>query len=765
MLRRLAVLLTACLLCFGGISNAQTVVLPAGDGVISEVRITGQQRIEPATILSYMAVRAGDPFDPVAIDDSLKALFDTGLFADVVLRRDGSVLIVDVRENPVINRIAFEGNLRLESAVLENEIQSRPRVVFTRTRVQNDVARVLEVYRRSGRFAATVEPKVIPLDQNRVDLVFEIDEGPLTGVESITFIGNEAFSDSRLRREILTVESAFYNLLNPNDNYDPDRLDFDRELLRRFYLSQGYADFRVVSAVAELTPDRERFFITFTIEEGPRYRFGEVDLISLLPDLDTDLIADDIVSDTGDFYSNELVDESIRNLTEAVGDLQYAFVDIRPIVRRNRDDQTISITYEINEGPRVFVERIDINGNVRTVDEVIRREIELIEGDPFNASRLRRSESQIRNLGFFSQVEVAAVPGTTPDRTVIQVDVTEQGTGEIQLFGGFSTGEGPIGGISLRERNLFGRAQDLRLTGTISGGTQEIDLSFTEPYFLDRDLSAGIDLFRITRDNQDESSFNEFAVGFGLRLGYALGEDLRQSVGYTLSAREIEDVDLGASRFILEQEGETITSAIRQQIVYNQLDSRIRPTDGYLLRFGNEIAGLGGDVQYIQTTLGGNFFYPITEGVILSVRGEAGHIIGLGQDVRINDRFFVGGRNLRGFEAAGIGPRDGNGDSLGGNIFGVGSVEMEFPLGLPEQLGIRGRAFTDVGTLTGIDDETSGTAPQDQVFDEASVRMSVGAGLSWDSPFGPVQVDMAVPVLSEDFDQEEVFRFSIGTRF
>ena len=762
---RLSGLLAVAIALFAGAAFAQAQL--QAQGVVNEIVIEGAQRIEPATIQSYLTIVPGDSFDPVELDESLKSLFATGLFADVTLRREGNVLIVTVVENPIINRIAFEGNRRIDDEALEAEVTSRPRVVYTRTRVQNDVARILEVYRRTGRFAATVEPKLIQLDQNRVDLVFEIDEGPLTVVQSISFIGNSAFSDSTLRDQIQTVESAWWDIFSASDTYDPDRLAFDRELLRRFYLSEGYADFRVISAVAELTPDREGFFVTFTIDEGERYRFGMIDIVSLLPNLDVEQLRDDVTTEEGDWYSSVAVEETIERLTAAVADLQYAFVDVQPRVTRDREELLINVTYEIDEGPRVFVERIDIVGNVRTVDRVIRREMELVEGDPFNASRLERSEANIRNLGFFERVDVNALSGSAPDRTVVEVEVAEQSTGELAVGAGFSSVDGPLGDITLRERNLLGRGQDLRIRGTLSGRGTQVDLSFTEPYFLERDLSAGFDLFAISRDNQDESSFDERTFGFGLRAGYPLADRLRQTVRYTFENRDIRDVGGNASLFIRSQEGETISSVVGHTIIYDQLDSRIEPTDGYSLRFGNDVAGLGGDVRFLRTTVGANYFVPILENVVLSLSAEGGYIFGLGEEVRINDRFFVGGANLRGFETAGIGPRDvTTGDALGGNEYAVGSVELSFPIGLPEELGVLGRAFSDFGTLTGLDltsaEDALGTSA---IADDATLRLSVGAGLSWASPFGPLRVDFAVPVLKEDFDREENFRFSFGTRF
>ena len=730
-------------------------------GVVRDIRVEGTQRIEPTTVRSYMTIKEGDRFDPERIDESLKALFNTGLFADVVLRREGDTLVVAVVENPIINRIAFEGNRRIDRENLESEIQLRPRVVYTRTRVQNDVQRILDIYRRQGRFAATVEPKIIELDQNRVDLVFEINEGDRTGVRAINFVGNQKFSDGTLREAIQTRESAWWRFLTSDDNYDPDRLNFDRDLLRRFYLKEGYADFRVVSAVAELTPDREDFFITFTIEEGERYKFGKVNIDTSLKALDPAQIEGVLTTREGDWYNAVEVENTITKLTEAVGDLQYAFVDIRPRINRDRENLTIDITYEINEGPRVFVERIDVTGNVRTLDKVIRREMLLVEGDPFNNSKLRRSEQRIRDLGFFERVNVTTQEGSAPDRSVVNVEVAEQSTGEISLGAGFSTTDGVLADFGIRERNLLGRGQDLRFGATISGRRQEYDISFTEPYFLDRDISAGVDLFRITRDYQDESSYDEKSTGFALRMGYPLSERLRQRLYYQLQHTEITEVPASASRYIREQIGTRVTSLIGQELTYDARNSRLNPTDGYFARLTTDLAGLGGTSRFVRVKLGGGYYVPVYgDDWVLSTTGEVGYIKGIGKDVALSDRFFLGGDTMRGFRTAGIGPRDlSTSDALGGQRYARGTVEMGFPLGLPQEFGLTGHAFTDVGTLSEVD------VDDPRVVDEDAIRVSVGAGLSWRSPLGPIRIDLAFPIVRQDYDEKEIFRFSFGTRF
>jgi len=730
-------------------------------GVLERIEIQGAQRIEKSTILSYIDLQPGDSVDRAALDSALKRLFATGLFADVALRQNEGTLTVDVQENPIINEIAFEGNEQIEDAELQGEIQMRQRQVFTRTKVQSDVSRLYQVYRRNGRFSVNIEPKVIKLDQNRVNLVFEITEGDVTKVESIRFVGNKKFDDDRLRSEISTKEDVWYRFLNSDDRYDPDRLEFDKELLRRFYLSQGYADFNLVNASAELSNERDRFFLTFTVDEGARYKVGKVDLSTELRNFDPEVLRDDINVQQGDWYNADYVTESVDRLTDALGDLQYAFADVRPNIERNRESKTVDISFNIGESPRVFVERINVNGNLRTLDKVVRREFLLVEGDPFNKSKLARSEQRIRNLDFFDTVNVSVEPGSAPDKTVINVDVTEKSTGEISIGAGFSTSDGPLADFRITERNLLGKGQNLTLATLVAGERSQVDLSFTEPHFLNRDLSAGMDLFHVERDFQDESSYDQRRTGAAVRMGYPLSERWRQNFRYRFERNEITDVDGSASRFIRDQEGTRDTSAFSQRLTYDNRDSIIFPTSGMLYWLDAEVAGLAGDAKYVSGKTGANYYYPILDNVIFNVLGEVGAIEGYGdEDVRINERFYLGGSTLRGFADGGVGPRDGNtDDSLGGNLFYRGSVETSFPIGLPEELGILGHVFSDFGTLYDLDETGS------EIQDESSIRVSAGLGVSWRSPFGPVRVDVAMPLADEEFDEDEVLRFNFGTRF
>lgn len=740
-------------------SQTPAVAQTSGYDIVSEIVVEGTQRIDPATVRSNMSVRAGQSLTAEQLDQSLKALFATGLFADVTIRRQGDVLVVTVVENPVINRIAFEGNRRIEDTELTNEIDLKPRRVFTRTRVQQDVQRVMDIYRRSGRYSVTVEPKIIQQPQNRVDLVFEIDEGALTPVQVINFIGNKRFSDSTLRGEIATKEYAFYRILSSDDTYDPDRLSFDRERLRQFYLENGYADFQVLSAVAELSPDRQSFAVTFTVEEGQRYSFGASTFDVALPRVTEDALVPLIAYEQGDIYNANEVDATVDAITDYLGTLGYAFVSVRPRPNRDREANVIDLEFQIGEGARVFVERVDIIGNVRTLDRVIRREMSLVEGDAFNTTQLRRSERRIRNLGFFKSIDVRNTEGSTPDRTLVVVEVEEQPTGEISFGVGFSTVESVIGDVAIRERNLLGRGQDLRFGISGSASSTEFDISFTEPYFLERDVAAGFDLFRVERE-QESSSFDELRVGGVLRAAYDLAPDLRQSVNYTLKQTEIKDVDEDASRFIKDQEGARLVSQVGQSLTYDKRDNRLDPRSGYYIQLSNDVAGLGGDERFLRTRLRGGYYYPITDEWNFAVFAQAGNIVGIGEDVNIAERFFVGGNNFRGFERDGVGPRDlTTDDALGGNKYYVGTAEVTFPNGLPDDLGVRTFLFTDVGSLWDV--EASGT----DIADDNAIRASVGLGLSFTTAFGQIRVDAAQAVLKEDYDETELFRFSFGTRF
>lgn len=749
---------------------------------IEKVIVEGNQRIEAVTVMSYLTIRPGDVVTPAKVDESLKALFATGLFADVQIDQEGSDLHVKVVENPIINRVVFEGNKKLEEKDLLKEVQLRPRIVYTKSRVQADVQRILELYRRSGRFGATVEPKIVQLQQNRVDLIFEINEGPVTGVRRITFIGNKHFSDSTLKENLATKESRWFRFLSSSDTYDPDRVTYDREMLRRYYLSRGYADFRVVSAVAELAPDKKAFYITFTLEEGEQYRFGKIDLVTSLKALDPKALKPLLTVREGQIYNVDKIDKSIDALVYAAGTKGYAFVDVHPKVKRNREARVIELIFELNEGPRVYVERVNLKGNTRTLDKVIRREFRLAEGDAYNRILVDRSKTRIKGLGFFKKVEINQEPGSAPDRTVLNVEVEEQSTGELSIGAGYSSADSFIGDFSITERNLMGRGQFLRLQVSLSGRRQQIDLRFTEPYFLDRNLAAGFDIFKVKTDYKDEAGFDTNSSGVTVRVGFPLTEYSRISPHYTLrydsiqvdntlcpSATNANLTDIGTfpsvSSAVCRSQGSATSSLIGYDYVIDKRDDPQEPHSGYDFTFSQDLAALIGTERYLRTEFEGNYYFPIEwfgwDKVVTNLKATGGYIWGYGgKQVRLNDRFFRGGASFRGFKTAGVGPRDTvTSDALGGEIYAIGTAAISFPLGLPKEFGILGSLFTDFGTVGRVHDSLS------TVRDDLALRASIGFGLLWDSPFGPVRVDIAKPLVKEDYDKSEFFRFSAGTRF
>jgi outer membrane protein insertion porin family len=759
---------------------------PAHAQVVRAIVVEGNQRVEADTVLAYMQVSPGEEMTPFNINESIRALFQTGLFSDVRILRRNNTLVVQVEENPIVNRVNFEGNRQLDDAALTKEVELRERAVFTRARVQSDVQRVIALYRRSGYFAVRVEPKIIRLDQNRVNLVFEIDEGTATRIARINFLGNEAFSDSQLRSVISTSETRWWRFFSTSDSYDPDRIAFDRELLRRYYLKHGYADFRVIAAAAELARDGESFFITFTVVEGPQYDVGEVAINTGTLALDPDRLRTAMTIQPGERYDASKVDKSVEQMTVEAGRAGFAFARVEPNIVRDEANEVLNVTFEVQEGPRVFIERIDIVGNVRTLDLVIRRELRLVEGDAYNRVMIERSRRRLTALDYFEQIDFRETPGSAPDRVVLTIAVVEKSTGTLSFSAGYSTTEQIIGSISVSERNLLGRGQFIRLQTALSFKRQSIDFSFTEPYFLGRNMSAGVDAFATRTDQLRESSFTTQQIGGKLRFGFPLSEfsRLQTSYGFThriIDVRHPERVSLA----IASSAGKQNISLAGVSYIYDNLDNPLRPTSGVRLELSETVAGLGGDVSYFRSEVEGHYFRPLFfEGVVLQLKGTAGHAEGwAGREVPILDRFFKGADSFRGFERAGVGPRMVNpassrADAIGGKTYAIGTVEVTFPVGLPEEWGLEGAVFSDFGTVFNAPEKTvaagdpgctlpGGVVPDDPctVFDSATLRASVGAGVIWQSPFGPLRLDVAWPLAKADFDRTELVRFSVGTRF
>ncbi|WP_206364468.1 outer membrane protein assembly factor BamA [Sphingomonas pokkalii] len=862
------------------------VAAPAVTRTIKSLRVEGSQRIEPETVLSYTRLRVGDSYTNETVDQAIKDLLSSDLLADVAIEGvESGNLVIRIRENPVINRVVFEGNKRLKQDKIDKEIKLRPRQIFTRTAVRADIARIVELYRRQGRFAARIEPKMVSLDQNRVDVIFEIHEGPKSKVRQINIIGNEVFSDKKLRAQMATKVASLSHLLSSNTSYDQDRLAYDQQKLRQFYLTEGYADFRVISAVAELTPDKKDFIITYVVEEGPRYKFGPVTVDSAIRDFDDKKLAEALPIKEGQWYNAKTVEDTIEQLSETAGLFGYAFADVRPDYQRNKDALTMSINFHIGEANRTYIERIDITGNRQTQDKVIRRELRVAEGDAFNTFLVKRSQDRINSLGYFQdKFEIERKEGSASDRIVLGANVEERPNGELTLSAGFSSLERFILQASIRQRNFRGMGQTVSISADYSSYSKSVELGFTEPYLFDSNIALGGTIFRrdynsfnFLTNNTRNTTYRQVSTGFQLVAGLPLTEYWTLSGRYYLSK---DDVTLDqaqfytngqcdpvkAGRFYCEQVGNRLTSLVGLSLIYDSLNSRLRPTRGQRVSLGVDVAGLGGNVRYVRGKVNADKYWGLGSGFVFSLSGEGGAIKSLdGSEVRIIDRFYLGEPQFRGFDIRGVGPRvqryfyTGDAaagtqllnsnrnqfvdDALGGKAYYLTKAELELPLGSgAAELGLRPSIYIMAGSLFSIRRPTTNnffiqavdangkllvnkdgsptllqpplndaagnplytvttgafqgqvtrctvgfaanandpcvgtsvnaralnpTAPFLEVFrgSTATPRISIGFGVNWNSPFGPLRIDVAKALLSQPGDDKKLVTFNVGTQF
>jgi outer membrane protein insertion porin family len=738
--------------------------------VINNIVISGVERVEDETIKSYIDIVPGVSFTSEQLDSSLKKLYASNLFQRVNFTITGNTLNIKIIENPKINLVVFEGNSKVKTKDLEAEIALKPRSIYTKAKVQEDVNRIIDLYNKNGRFSAKVIPQIIALPQNRVDLIFKIEEGPMAKIEKIVFIGNKAFSTRDLLSEISSKETHWYLFLSSSDQFNPSRIEYDRELLTRFYQSKGYADFKIISVVTNVSEKKEKFYITYTIDEGIKYRFGEVKLESRLKaeSINLNELKDSITTKTNAVYDIRKVEQSINNMIKQINDKGFAFVDIAPMITLDETKALVNITYNIGESRRVYINEINIKGNVRTADKVIRREFRLSEGDPYNSTKITRSEKSINNLDFFEPTNITTSRTEDADRVDLNIKVQEKSTASLTFAGGYSTGDGPIGKVGFNEANLFGNGQNLGVGFAKSNNRLEVDLGFTEPYMFGKPISGGFDLFshETSGNSSQYRNYSQVTRGVALRSGYAITENLRHNVYYRLAFTDINNISDNASTWVKDQEGKNVSSLIGHGLTYDRRDSAITPTEGYIVSANQDYSGVGGDTYFIRHTGKFRYYYPvINDNVILVFATDAGNIIGLrDQNVKIGNKFFMGGSgSVRGFEFNGIGPRtkDTN-EPVGGDTFYSGTLELKFPLGFGKELGIFGATFIDAGSLFSPD------VPVDQqanIWDSKKVRSSYGAGVGFVTPMGPIRVNYAVPMSKTDFDKTQNFDIEFKTTF
>lgn len=731
----------------------------------TDLVIEGNQRVEPATILTYAGIARGQSLSAAELNDAYQRILNSGLFETVQITPRGTSLLIAVKEFPTINRIAIEGNVRLKDEPLLELLRSQSRRVYSPTVAEADAAAIIEAYSQQGRIAATVEPRIIRRSDNRVDLVFQIKEGKVVEVERLSFVGNRAYSDSRLRRVLGTKQAGLLRAIIRSDTFVADRIEFDKQVLRDFYLSRGYVDFQTLSVASEVARERDGFFVTFNVREGQQFKFGKITASSDLTDVDAEEFLAIANVKPGSIYNPGVVDNTIARMERLALQKSLNFVRVEPRVTRNERDLTLDVDFVLTRGPRIFVERIDIEGNNTTLDRVIRRQFKIVEGDPFNPREIRESAERIRALGFFATADVKANEGSSADQVVVDVNVEEQPTGTLGFGASYGVDQGIGLTVNFSERNFLGRGQGLAFAASIGTDNANGSFVFSEPALLGRDL-----LFRLSlgysESEQDDAFYDTRSLSVSPSIEFPISENGRLGLRYSLGQAEVANVTTSSSTVIQADEGKRTTSALGYTYTYETRRSGLNPNAGIVLRFGQDFAGVGGDAQYVRTSVQlGAETSVLNEDVSLRAQLEGGAIHMISGNSRITDRFFMNGSTMRGFSQNGIGPRDltaVNQDALGGNYFAVARFEAEFPVGLPEEYGLTGGVFLDVGSVWGLDNTAGSGGPVD---DTAHLRSAVGVSVFWTTGIGPLRFNFSKALQKESYDKEQTFDLTISTQF
>jgi outer membrane protein insertion porin family len=740
---------------------------------ISIIEIRGTNRISKDTVLSYLKVKPGQELNQLLSEQTIHHLYDTGFFEDVSLRQDGSKLIVQVKENPIIAQVNFHGNKVADNQGLQSAISMGERSVFSKHRMLRDINNIRMFYQKKGFYSVLIEPKKEVLDANRINLVYDISEGEPAAIRRIYFVGNKKMSGYKLRGQLLSKQTHILSFVFADDVYDSSKVMYDQQLLTKFYRNEGYADFKINAVTTELSPARDHFYITYDLNEGKRYKFGQINFNSQIEGIEARELEKLVDLKPNASFSEDALEKAVDKLVDYLGHRGYAFADVDYKFDTDAEKGLANITFLIKKTYRAYVNRINIKNNSKTLDRVIRREFRLAEGDPYNTTKLRRSEQRLRKLGFFRNVEIENKRTSEHDKVDIDVSVTEQSTGSIRFGAGYSSADGPIGEIDLSENNFLGKGQRIGLQLQRAKKRSEARISFTEPYFLEKPISASIETFGQKHDVIDEKGYKRDTIGMSLGMGYDLTEHLSHSIKYTLRKDRIRDVNDKASRYIKDEEGRKNTSMLSHGLIYDKLDNFVDPTEGYLLRFNQAFAGLGGDAKYMRHAISGIVYTPVAnKNFIFSLSGKVTHIFDWGSyKLGLNDKIYIGPDEVRGFETAGIGPRADSEEreALGGDFSYSASAELSFPIDVSNDMGIKGFVFYDVGALIdtklkrGRDDVPHNG--NDAIFFDKDIRMSYGFGIKFSPALGHIRLEYGIPVKRRNYDKIERFRISFGTRF
>jgi outer membrane protein insertion porin family len=755
-------------------SNTSTENIVEENNIIKKIEITGNKRTETSTILSYLDLKVGDLYTREKASEAVRTLYATEFFSEIKTNLKDGVLHINVEENPVVNQVEIQGDDAIKTDILKAELSLRARSFFSKAKLQRDVNRIIELYSKTGRFATSVKPKIAKLPQNRVDVLFEIKEGEKAKIKKIYFIGNSHFSNNTLKNIINSKEDKLYNILRTN-HYDPDIVDYDKVLLTRFYYNHGYVNFKVISATSDIVPSENGFYLTFSIEEGSRFNFGKIDIDSSIATVDVQNIQKLVSVKEGELFNAKIVDDNTNEIIKYLSNKGFPFVKVTSDYKIDNDKKLVNITYAISKSPKVYIGKIKISGNSKTYDYVIRREMKIAEGDPYNAFLLKRSEQRLGNLDFFNKVNITTEKTSKPDVVDLNISIEEKSTASLNLSAGYSNTDGVLGIIGFTERNLLGKGQNLSLNYKKTASTFAAGFGFVEPVFMESDVSAGFSLSASTENNKDSKlgqeansiPYNSKLYSGSVFISYDITDQLNHQIIYSLQNSKIEDIGVNAPLIVKEQAGESTVSTIGHKLTYDRTDSRIKPTRGYIAILTQSVAGLGGDSRYFRNILQSNHFYPITEDVILKVGGEVGHIQSLGRAVKINENFHLGDQSLRGFEYAGVGPRDKVNEltgALGGTTYYKGTVEMSFPIpAVPKDLDILASVFTDFGNVFNVDLPKNTNYTKANFYNSNNFRASVGFGITWITNMGPLRLDIAKPIKKEPYDKTKVILFSMHT--